>query len=135
MEIQSADQASKIIKKAFFDLNIQTVYYKTHFNPHGNHVRLRNPNSGTVYHIKFQREPFMTFGYIFRQHQGKIGETIDEDAIKDLKDTDVLLFCYPDKIYEITVNEFRDQALSRPNDRDHGKITLSVPITSLKRFL
>lgn len=132
--INSAREASQIIKKLFYKVNIQTIYHKTHFNPNGNHIRLRNVNSGTIYHIKFAREPFMSFGKIFRQHDGKIGETIDEEAIKDLKNTDVLMFSYPDYIYEIGVQEFREQGLSRLNDRD-GSMTLSIPISSLKRFI
>ena len=134
LSIHNVKQAAWIIERILINNGVQTVKHPTHKNPNGLHVYLKSLEYDITYHIKFAREPFMTFGYMFRQYAGQIGETLDKEILDDLKDTDVLFFAYPDKIYYCSVSTFREFAMQRVNDADNGKATLSIPMTKLMRF-
>jgi len=134
MKIKSARNAAFILEKLLANLNIETSKHPIHFNPNGAHTQLRNKRNGKRYHIKFCKEPFYSFGKIFRQYAGQVGETLDFKILEDLKPEDQLFFCYPDKIYSILVSDFNENALLRTNDRDSDTKTLSIPIKLLNRF-
>lgn len=132
--IISARDAAFVVAKLLRDIGFEIGKHKTHFNTNGNHFELVNQRSGKIYHIKFAREFFLSFGKIFRQYDGEVGDTLDEIILKDLKDNDELIFAYPTMIYCISVEKFREFALSRTNDRDKDVKTLSIPISKLERF-
>ncbi len=136
IHIKNVKQASWIIEIMLKNNGINTVKHPIHHNPNGQHVYLKCTEQFDVtYHIKFATEFFMSFGDIFRQYKGQVGETLDKEIVDKLRDTDVLFFAYPDKIYYCSVSTFREFAMQRANDADGGKITLSVPIRILQRFV
>lgn len=135
LHLRNVKEAAWKIERILADLNIETVKHPIHKNSNGMHIRLKNVRTGKIYHIKYATEPFKSFGQVFRVYARLVGETIDQDAISDLADTDELYFCYPGGIYHISVGEYRMRAMSRPNDADGGTITLSVPMNILERFL
>lgn len=131
----SAKQASRIIEIVLKNNGIDCVKHPIHHNENGIHVYLKNIKDDVTYHIKYATSPFMTFGYVFRQYQGEIGETLDKEVIDSLKDSDVLFFAQPNKIYYCSVSKFKEFMLQRPNDKSQGKITYSVPMKILERFV
>lgn len=134
IHIQSARHAAAYIERVFATIGIETHKHPTHINRTGEHIYLQNVKTAKTYHIKFAREVFLSFGKIFRQHDGKVGETLDADILKDLKDDDELFFAYPTGIYRCDVKTFKEHALSRQNDSE-GIKTLSVPLDILEAFL
>jgi len=135
IQINSAKDAASLVERVLASLNIETHKHPIHHNKSGTHIYLKNVKTGKVYHIKFAREPFITFGYIFRQHKGKVGETLDKEVVDSLQEFDELIFAYPHAIYCCSVGKFREHALQRVNDADNYKVTLSVPIDILDSFL
>ena len=133
--IKSAKEAATIISKLLRDIGFEiSAPHLDHFNPNGQHVNLSNERTGKQYHVKFCSEPFYSFGKIFRQYEGQIGETLDAVILENLRDEDTIFFAYPDTIYAIDVDEFRANALSRTNDKDADTHTLSIPMKLLRRF-
>lgn len=135
LHLRNVKEAAWKIERILASIGIETVKHPIHKNSNGMHIRLKNSKTGKIYHIKFATEPFKSFGDVFRVYKGLVGETIDQDAIEDLKPDDDLFFCYPTVIYRISVQEYRERAMSRPNDADGGTITLSIPMNILERFL
>ena len=91
---------------------------------------------GTSYQMMFKSEFFNSFGKIF--HKVGIGESVNKDWVEFALrgKVDYFLFVHSHTIYICPVFDFYDYATTNKTIRttSDGEITMSVPITMLKRL-
>lgn len=126
-QIDSALTASKIIQCVYIWrlLELSPGY----FNRNGSHVRLIDQNTSTIFHVKFANEPFKKFGEYYPEFRNEDGESINKDAIIDLKDNDIIFFCRPNNINRMFVDDFLRESYIRTTLSN--EVVYSIPIKKL----
>jgi len=132
-QIHSSTDASRIVTDELGKKNIKVQSFFTHKTINGVHIDLIDELNKIKYHIKFAKEPFITFGNYFPQYKDEYGETLDESVLDKLNDNDVLLFAYPDKILMCIKKEFIKPNLWRMTK--YGIKTCSFPLCNLEVFI
>jgi hypothetical protein len=130
MTIQNSKEASEIILNLLQKQNIKSVF--THHNPSGSHVNLIQPTEigNIIHHVKFAREPYLTFGYFFKQYKSKYGDSLDEKALDELPNSSILYFAFPNKIYKVAKDDFKRLNLKRKNNSNVW--TYSYPLQKME---
>lgn len=128
--IQNSKEASEIVQSILRVGNITSVF--THHNPSGSHVDLiqQTDFGNIIHHVKFSREPFLTFGHIFKQYKGRYGDSLDEKALDELPNSSILYFAFPRNIYKVEKTEFERLNLKRK--KSDGVITYSYPLDMME---
>lgn len=128
--IQNSKEASEIISNILQKQNVKAVF--THHNPSGSHIDLIQPTElgNLIHHIKFAREPYLTFGHAFKQYKGQYGDSLDEVALDELPNSSILYFAFPNKIYRVDKSDFERLHLKRKNS--NGIWTYSYPLSMME---
>lgn len=128
LNLDSALISCKIIRMIYSwrSLKIKPGYQ----NSNGKHVRLVDENTNTIFHVKFAREPFKKFGDFYPEYKDEPGESVNKNAIDDLRPNDRIFFCRPNNINWCFVNEFIQKAYLRTTQS--GEETYSIPIKLLE---
>lgn len=134
LNIVSAEYAMRWVIKRFQHLELHPV--KTHFNDNGNHVRLVSRKVDKRIHVKFARDLFNKFYILhpeFAEGQEK-GESINFDAVKDLKDDDIICFARPEQIDMIYYGDLKKLSVLRTNDKENIQ-TYTVGVSKLETII
>jgi hypothetical protein len=128
--IVSAEFASRWVYKRFEHLELHRI--KTHFNDNGNHVRLISRKVDKRIHIKFSRELFNKFAVFHPEFavDNEKGESINFDAVQDLKKEDIIIFAQPESISMIFYEDLQNKGVLRTNDKE-GIQTWSIGVSNL----
>ena len=133
MIFNNSKDVADFIQRDLESRGIEVQRSFTHHNPKSAHVNLIEKATGKCHHIKFATEPFHAFKHYFGNlSKGDKGETLDENVLSALENSDILYFGYPDKIYNCTKEEFTRPRLTRT--MKNGISVYSFPIICLEMY-
>lgn len=129
----SAKHIAKFVQYAYSEIGRPLAISPGFKNEMGDHLRLIDPNSGTVFHVKFAHERFKTFSRFFPEKGSGEGESISTEVVKNLKDNDVIFFGNPNEILKIFVGDLKKFGVIRENEKfkDH---TWSVGVEFCEKY-
>ncbi len=134
LNIVSAKFAARWILRYYSHKDL--IVHPTHFNDNGNHVRLYEMKTGKSFHIKFARELFNKFAILHPEaaNGNEKGESINYDAVKDLKDDDMIFFARPEQIDMIFYGDLKKYGILRTQDKEDVE-TYSVGVSYLATII
>ena len=92
--------------------------------------------SGLKYQMIFKREFFNSFGKIFNKKG--VGESVNKEYVDYALNKGIhnFIFIHEKHMYLCNVREFHDWAISNKTIREtaSGEVTMSIPVTLLRRF-
>lgn len=126
MKLNNTEEAATYIELQLLNDGIKTRLEPSYTKDGALHLNLIDDANGIFYHIKFNREAFLTFGNYFPGYGTSLGDTLNDEVVQKLPDNTILFFCYPERIYKVTFKEFIKPKLIR--DTKQGAKTWAYPL-------
>lgn len=129
----SAKHIAKFVQSAYAEIGRPLTILPGFKNEMGEHLRLIDPNSGTLFHVKFAQERFKSFSRFFPGKGNGEGESISTEVIKNLKDNDVVFFGNPHEILKVFVGDLKERGVIRENEK-FGDNTWSIGVEFCEKY-
>lgn len=133
MQFTSAREVAEFVKSAY-KLQGRALGLSPGFkNEVGEHIRLVDQNTGTLFHVKYAQQHFKKFGEFFPEFGKGEGESISTEVVKTLKDNDIIFFGGPNGILRIFVGDLKEKGIARENEK-YADSTWSVGIEFCEEY-